>query len=290
MIHIPDDKQRKRAGKKREKLGRVVKPPKSSEMELRRMMTSLWIKVLFPATERIQAMVARNASVLEIAAEVEQTLHIANTEYAKVANNIVSKWKLAVSQETRHRLEAGLRASLGIDMAFVIDQEPVRTALADAGIEAAGLIRTIPSEYLGRVAKAVADNYAGRKLPEGRTLAQEIFKCGSITQRRAQLIARDQTSKLTGTLNQVRQESIGIDEYIWRTVQDTRVAGDPTGKYPDPNPKSTFHGDHYDRNGKRFRWNDPPPDGHPGQPGFCRCHAQPVIDPAKIIARAEGRQ
>jgi len=257
-------------------------------MELKRRMGELWQRVLQPTADKIQAMLIQGESILAIAAEIEKALYIANTQYASVSSNIVAQWRLGVSDETRRLMQQGLRASLGVDMAFVMDGEPVRQAMIDAGEWASQLIKTIPADYLGRVARAVADNYAGRKLEHG-TLTEELIHLGAHSRRKAQLMARDQTSKLTGALNQVRQESIGIDEYIWRTVQDQRVAGDPTGKYPDVNPKSTFHGDHYDRNGKRFKWNDPPPDGHPGQPGYCRCHAQPVIDPAKIIARAEGR-
>jgi uncharacterized protein with gpF-like domain len=288
MIHIPDDKDRRKAGRRKEKLGGIVKSPKSSEMDLRRMMGELWQRVLEPTTQRVKELIDRGAPLSEIALELENALHRANTEYAKVSEGIVGRWLLGVSKETRRRMEAAMRNSLGVDTAFIIDQEPVRTALLLSGVEAADLIKTIPSECLGRVARAVADNFAGRPLAQG-SLTKELVHIGGITQRRAKLIARDQTSKLTGTLNQVRQESIGITEYIWRTVQDARVAGDPSGKYPDADKDSKFHGDHYHRNGKRFRWDTPPPDGHPGQPGFCRCHAQPVIDAAKIVARAEGR-
>jgi SPP1 gp7 family putative phage head morphogenesis protein len=40
---------------------------------------------------------------------------------------------------------------------------------------------------------------------------------------RARLIARDQIGKFNGELTRVRQESIGIKEYIWHTVLDERV-------------------------------------------------------------------
>lgn len=288
MLHIPDEKARKKAAKRKARLGKSVRPPKASEMEFRRLMSELWTRVLQPAADKIMAMTKEGRPILEIAGVIEEALRIAETEYARVSANIAGKWKAGVARETRQRLESGMRAALGIDMGFVLDGEPVRTALELKGIEAANLIVTIPGEYLGRVAQVVADNFAGRKLAHGN-LTNELLHLGAKSKRRAELIARDQTSKLTGTLNKVRQEAIGITEYIWRTSKDSRVSGDPSGKYPDADKNSTFHGDHYARDGKRFKWSEPPPDGHPGEPGFCRCHAQPVIDPAAIVAHSEGR-
>lgn len=53
----------------------------------------------------------------------------------------------------------------------------------------------------------------------------------------------------------------GIEEYIWRTAGDNRVR--PA---------------HILRNGKKFKWDRPPLDGHPGMAIRCRCVAIPVID------------
>ncbi len=45
--------------------------------------------------------------------------------------------------------------------------------------------------------------------------------------------------------------------YIWRTVGDSRTRSE-----------------HADREGKIFRWTNPPEDGHPGEPFGCRCWAE----------------
>ena len=39
----------------------------------------------------------------------------------------------------------------------------------------------------------------------------------------ARRLARDQTSKIAGQLNKVRQTGVGIEQYKWRTSQDNRV-------------------------------------------------------------------
>ena len=94
----------------------------------------------------------------------------------------------------------------------------------------------------------------------------------------AKRIARDQTNKTIGDLTKVRHEQAGVTEYIWRTAEDERVVGEPGGLYPTGNSR---HMNHAERDGKRFRWDNPPPDGHPGQAIQCRCVAQAVIPEAE---------
>jgi hypothetical protein len=71
---------------------------------------------------------------------------------------------------------------------------------------------------------------------------------------RAELIARDQCTKLYGDLNGKRQRNSGITLYIWRTMEDERVVGNPSGKYPQGSPQ---HHKHYLMNGKVCKWSDP---------------------------------
>jgi SPP1 gp7 family putative phage head morphogenesis protein len=78
---------------------------------------------------------------------------------------------------------------------------------------------------------------------------------------RAELIARDQTVKLSGELNRLRQQQAGIDQYTWRH-----------------SGKVNFRPEHKARDGKVFDWNDPPADGHPGNAINCGCTAQAYID------------
>lgn len=286
MPLILDIKQlTKLAKNKRTKRGRAVKPSPKAEREFRQMISNLWLKVLFPATERIKQLVKDNASTQQIADLIETTLRWAETHYAAASYDLINKWRMSVDVETRASLTQGLKKTLGIDAAAIFDDPQMAEALQVGTMEAASLIKSIPTKYLGEVAKAVSDNYTGKDLPEGRSLLQQIQQIGRHTEKRAKLIARDQTSKLTATINQTRQQSIGVEEYIWRTVKDERVVGNPSGQYPVGN---RLHGDHFHRNGKKFRWDSPPQDGHPGQAIQCRCHAEPVLDIEKIIAKAQA--
>lgn len=73
------------------------------------------------------------------------------------------------------------------------------------------------------------------------------------------LIAVDQIGKLFADFNEERQSGMGIESYTWR-------AYDPCAQCAP-----------YD--GEVFQWDDPPPQGHPGDvhPG-CMCEAEPLFD------------
>ncbi len=62
-----------------------------------------------------------------------------------------------------------------------------------------------------------------------------------------------------GLINQLRQQDLGIERYIWRSQDDAKVR-DSHAEYDD----------------QVFRWDDPPAGGHPGQAHNCRCFAEPI--------------
>lgn len=89
--------------------------------------------------------------------------------------------------------------------------------------------------------------------------------------KRAELIAVDQTLSYYAKVNQYRQQSLGLKKYKWRNSQDKRVRGRPDGLYPN----SRFN--HWNREGKVYKWNKPAADGNPGDSIRCRCYAEPYI-------------
>jgi hypothetical protein len=70
------------------------------------------------------------------------------------------------------------------------------------------------------------------------------------------------------------QEYAGVSRYVWLTMKDNRVVGNPVGLYP---VGTADHGDHWERDGKVFSWSEPPHDGHPGEAYGCRCQAIPLM-------------
>ena len=145
-------------------------------------------------------------------------------------------------------------------MDIFVDQPWLLDQLELFSRQNAQLITSLPEQELFQVSGIVE-----RALVEGQRFSQvstELQKRYGITRRRANLIGRDQTSKLNASLTRLRQQSAGVEEYIWQTSGDERVR--PTHKAHD---------------GKKFRWDDPPADtGHPGTDINCRCVAIPVME------------
>lgn len=133
-----------------------------------------------------------------------------------------------------------------------------------------GLINSIDDRTLEAIHYALARNIirtVDKKMIVDE-LKETIMHMAGVNERRAALIACDQVGKLNSQIVQYEQTSQGVEEYIWRTMRDNRVREL-----------------HQVREGKRFRWDSPPSDGHPGWPIRCRCTAVGCYDTDKIGLR-----
>ena len=125
------------------------------------------------------------------------------------------------------------------------------------------LIRNIEaqaSQKLLYVIRNGARSGTGRK-----EIAMQVQAVLDSSESRAKIIARDQVQKHNCGLNQLRQQDAGIEEYRWSNSGDKIVR--PLHREP--------------RNGNIYRWDSPPPGGHPGEAVLCRCVAIAVFS-AKI--------
>lgn len=100
-----------------------------------------------------------------------------------------------------------------------------------------------------------------------KVIKETIEKQLETTSKRVERGGSEAVVSLDSILTRERQKSIGANEYIWETMKDERVRGDPTGLYPNAKPS------HYVRQGVVFNWNRPPEGGHPGEAFGCRCKA-----------------
>lgn len=120
------------------------------------------------------------------------------------------------------------------------------------------LIKSIPTQLHEKLRYKFVD--AVQKGKRWEEVAKEIEELTDATRKRARLIARDQIGKLNAQLTQLRQKQIGVKSYIWRTSLDERVRRL-----------------HIGREGEQFDWDNPPNDGHPGEPINCRCYAEAIL-------------
>lgn len=159
----------------------------------------------------------------------------------------------------KDQLRDQLRAGLAIDIPLG-DTPRIREIKEQFAVENDAYIRSIPEKYFGEVEKTVYQAISTGKRHE--EIAQELIANldgrFEVAESSAKLVARDQVGKLLGAATEARQSALGIESYIWRGVMDSRERDE-----------------HVAREGKVFRWDDPPEDGHPGQPIGCRCTAEP---------------
>lgn len=142
----------------------------------------------------------------------------------------------------------------------VFRNEPFLRPLADSWIKTStDLIKSLPTRFYPELEWIIRRGViSGLSVKD---IQNEIKGRYGVSDYRARLIAQDQTTKFHSQLTEYRLKSVGVEKYIWRSVQDSRVRPD-----------------HADRNGKEFSWDKPPYDGHPGQPVRCRCRAEAVWD------------
>ena len=271
---MPD--RRKVNPKDRQRRLRPVRPPKKTELIVRREIARVYQSVFIdPAA--MEAWVNMTAPLTEVMATLEKMREVFRS--SREAVRIAQGWAESVSEETRKSMQENLAKALGVDHTTIFDDPYIKGKAQAAARGAVDLIESIPAEYLNQVEQAVLLHYQQKPQPEGRSLIEQIQHVGGVSRERAIMIARDQTAKMNGAMAEARNVALGIEEYIWRTAKDSRVVGNPAGHFPKGTAK---HGNHWDREGKKFRWDDPPFDGHPGQAIMCRCWAESIVDMSKL--------
>lgn len=168
----------------------------------------------------------------------------------------IAEFAAGIERFNRAQFHAVLRSAYGVD---IFKGEPwLAEALSQWEAENIKLIRSIPQQALDRMHGKIVS--AVRSGTPTAKLAEWIRNEYGVARSRADLIARDQVGKLNGQLTEERQTRIGVRSYKWRGSLDERERDE-----------------HVAREGETFRWDDPPEDGHPGEPILCRCWAEPVL-------------
>ena len=272
---------------------RVVKDPKRVEMDARRTLKEVNEPIQLEIEDIINQM--RDKDPRQVGEELDRVRKNYDFCLSIIADDIASKWVQGVNLYNKTEMMKILRQALGIDIGTIVD-EAIQKDLEVLIMENASYIKSIPDYLIGNVAKRVMEHFKGEPMPENRTLRQQIREEFKVSDQRAKVLARDQTAKMNTSLTKIRQEELGIEWYIWKTVEDERVVGRPGGKYP----KGTkLHKNHWIMQGKICQWADPNvysddggktwkqrteemPHNAPGQDIQCRCRAAPYIDIEKL--------
>ena len=275
-IILPRDAKKAR---KPIRAGTSVRPRRSLEVLYRDTLFQL-VSLLKLATAEVSQAIALGVERPRLIALIASKMESTGKALEALAPRAASTWASAANAANKQQVEAMVARSLGVEWATIMASSAIAGAVETAIVANVSLIRTIGEQHWGRVIEAVTANYQGKTFVEG-SLTNRLAKIGNLSKRQAKRIARDQTSKLCSSLNAIRQQDAGINRYTWRNSQDQRVVGNPGGLYPEGN---AVHGNHWEREGQEFRWDQPPEDGHPGQPIECRCSAEPIIDLEELDA------
>lgn len=271
--------------------GKVIDDPKGIEQEARRTLKDITKPIQLELEGIIDNM--RDKSAREVGKELEAVKKKYDFQLEVTAEQIAEQWVGKVNRYNKQKFMAHMRKVLGIDIGAIVD-EAMKDDLEVMVMENASYIKSIPNYLVGHVADRVVQHFKGIPMPENRTLRQQIKEEFKVSDGRAKVLARDQTSKMNTSITAIRQVNLGIECYVWKTVQDERVVGTPGGVYP-YKPKNKLHKNHYIMQGLLCKWADPNvysddkgktwkartaemPHNHPGDDIMCRCRAAPFID------------
>lgn len=230
--------------------------------ESERMVRALWTQhstfdVAMDASLEAQARILTNAMARKFQAFFDT-----------LAPPLARKFVAGVDAHSKADLHGSLSAaSGGLSLKTSVISGRVKQIVAAATVENVGLIKSIPAQYFQKLQGDVM-----RSITSGNGVAdvlQAVRKTGHVTEKRAALIARDQSSKTTTAINAARMDALGVTEFEWM-----HSGG---GKVPRPLHKNGLAGNVYklkeppvidDRTGER---------GLPGQLINCGCRMRPVI-------------
>ncbi len=200
--------------------------------------------------ERADSLVTEGAALLRAIAGIRQVYSVSLEPDPSDLSRLPRQLDLFTSAQVRRQLRV-----LGIQ----IDAPPLATDLYEQWIrENVALIRSLDQGLIDAIERETREAIEqGRLSNELRKRYRERLQ---INLRRARTIARDQVGKAQSDIVQRRYEDAGIVEYTWRHSGNLKT-GRP---------------EHIARDGKVFRMDDPPWDGHPGEAINCACSRIPI--------------
>jgi SPP1 gp7 family putative phage head morphogenesis protein len=182
---------------------------------------------------------------------------------AEEMDAIASKFIGKIDKQTKAGLIANLKkAGIVIDFHISALHQPLLEEMVASNVN---LIKSIAPKYFDKLTNVVIDSAL-----KGRDMAsifQHIKDLNKVTERRAELIAIDQTNKATQALNVMQTKDIGIKKGIWIHI---------------PGEKSSRK-THIAMNGKTFDLDEGLYDEDvgrnvlPGELPYCRCDFRPDI-------------
>jgi SPP1 gp7 family putative phage head morphogenesis protein len=207
-------------------------------------VTDSWVDVLIKGFETIRA-------------------KYSSPQFQALAADIARRFVTTANNSNRRRTERDLGIDIYSDSTVITDY--VQLSIANN----VQLIKSIPDQYLTQVESIIMTNIRGGGRPS--SIAKALQQQMGVTERRAKMIARDQTAKVNGQLNAKRQQDVGFPYFEWDDSDDERVRH----RHSEIANKVTAYGRGV------YRWDNPPLSDKgvpiiPGEDYQCRCIGRPV--------------
>lgn len=170
----------------------------------------------------------------------------------------IGDWLKQLELWHRRRFARNVLSVTGIDIELFLDSEGLIGQL-EAVINRNMAFATGMADDLTKQVETIVWDSMVKKQPVKTAMARIAEKIGN-TRRHAKFIAHDQSQKIVGDLDRLRQTQAGIRQYVWRHSH-----------------KHNFRPVHQNRDSKLFRWDRPPEDGHPRTQPNCGCMAQGYV-------------
>jgi uncharacterized protein with gpF-like domain len=189
--------------------------------------------------------------------------------FARNATTIVESVFNGIDKASSSTLGQSLRELSG-GLTLKTDTMPaaLRQAMTAAVAENVQLIKSIGQQYHTQIEGAVMRSLQ----PGGRGMAdvrEALNKYEGITDRRKDVIAKDQIRKVQASMNVERAKSAGIKKFRWLHSGNTSNARE----------------DHIEMSGNIYDYDNPPvidqrtgERGYPGQAVSCKCQMVPIIE------------
>lgn len=211
--------------KQKQKTARAVHPNAGVQAKYRRQLDDLIAEMSNSFEYWLSAAYKANPPRMEIAAEIAEDA-LPSRELSKKVRQLASRWikkfddmalKIATqfTNSGRKATDSAFQQSLkDAGWAVQFQVTPVMRDAMNATIaENVSLIKSIPRQYSMEVEGIVMRGFTrGRDLKE---ISDELQSRYGVTKRRAALIARDQSNKLTATVTQARRVELGLFKAIW---------------------------------------------------------------------------
>lgn len=249
----------------------------AGQMERYQRLIGKLTAAMFKDYRRELASVFRQNEVITIDASISSqariTLNRLRDKWARIfrreSPRIVDQIVNGIDKASSDTLKQSLKAlSGGITLKTDAMPAALKQAVGAAVFENVALIKSIEAQYHTQIEGAVMRSLQ----PGGRGMAdvfEALQKYEGITDRRKNVIAKDQVRKVTAAIDVERAKSAGINKFKWLHSGNTSHARE----------------DHMAMSGNIYDYDDPPvidqrtgERGYPGQAVSCRCQMIPIIE------------